>query len=333
MEDLHVTEQPGMHRYSPVQGRPDFLAALADRVSKRHQLGTSRGNILVTAGATGGLSAVIGSLVEPGEEVLLMAPFWPLIAGIVRSFRAHPIPVPLFGYANSPDEAIDIIKSYVTDKTVAIYWNTPNNPTGRILPRSWLRRLTEWAREQDLWILADEVYEDYCYSGPHASTRPLAPERTFSVHSFSKAYGMAGNRCGYVVGPESLITEARKVSTHIFYSAPTASQITAHRVLSETGDRWLDNARRVYEETGRAAAERLGIDPPGGGTFLFLDVAEHLDANGLPGFLERCIGDGLLVAPGTSFGPFETHIRICFTSAPPDATRRGVEVLARLLGR
>jgi N-succinyldiaminopimelate aminotransferase len=332
MEDLKVSDQPDMHRYAPVRGHANLLQALTERIEDRQSVPTRRANLLVTAGATGGLAAAVGTIVEPDEEVLVVAPYWPLIAGIVRTFRARPVAAPLFGVADSPDSAIEIVSSLVTDKTTAIYWNTPNNPTGRVLPASWLSRLTRWAQEQDLWILADEVYEDYNYVGPHSYTRPLAPERTFSVHSFSKAYGMAGNRCGYVVGPAEAITEARKVSIHTFYSAPTASQIAACRVLSGAGDRWIENARQVYERVGRTAALQLGIDPPEGSTFLFLDVSGHLDSSGLPGFLERCVEHGLMVAPGPSFGPFETHIRICFTSIAPEATMRGVRVLAQLIG-
>jgi N-succinyldiaminopimelate aminotransferase len=333
MEDLDASDEPGMHRYSPVQGRPELLQALAERISKRQKVRTTRSNLLITAGATGGLGAAIGAIVEPGEEVLVVAPYWPLITGIIRSFRAQPVPVPLFGVADSPESAVETVTRHVTDKTVAIYWNTPNNPTGQILPANWLTPLVALATEKDLWILADEVYEDYAFSGTHTYTRPLAPERTFSVHSFSKAYGMAGNRCGYVVGPSETVAELRKVSTHTFYSAPTAAQIAACRALSHAGDQWIAEARRHYEAAGRAAADRLGVKPADGGTFLFLDVSDHLRHLKLSDLLEQFVEHRVLVAPGPSFGPFPNHIRICFTSAPPEKTQRGIEILARLLGR
>ena len=333
MEDLEVSEEPGMHRYSPVQGRPELLQALAERASRRQKLRTRRANLLITAGATGGLGAAIGAIVEPGEEVLVVAPYWPLITGIIRSFRAQPVPVPLFGIADSPETAVETVSRYLTDKTVAIYWNTPNNPTGQILPAAWLTRLVAWAEKHALWILADEVYEDYAFSETHTYTRPLAPERTFSVHSFSKAYGMAGNRCGYVIGPSETVADLRKVSTHTFYSAPTAAQIAAHRALSDTGDQWIAEARRHYEAAGRKAADRLGVDPPDGSTFLFLDVSDRLGDLGLRDLLQRFVEHGVLVAPGPSFGPFPSHIRICFTSTPPEVTQRGIDILARLLGR
>jgi N-succinyldiaminopimelate aminotransferase len=191
--------------------------------------------------------------------------------------------------------------------------------------------LVAWAQSHDLWILADEVYEDYVYDGEHTYCRPLAPESTFAVHSFSKAYGMAGNRCGHVVGPRTVMPELRKVGLHSYYSTPTASQLAAVRVLAGAGLPWVEQARELYRRTGERAAARLGVAAPRGSTFLFLDVADRLDERGLGGFLEDCVDRGLFVAPGPSFGPYPTHVRLCFTAAPPDVVERGVEVLATLL--
>jgi len=333
MEDLTVADHPGMHRYAPVQGRKDLLDAISRRTLERTGTAAEPSDILVTAGATGALGAIIGAITEAGDEVLLLAPYWPLISGIVRSSRATPVDVPLIGEADSPETALDIVKSYLTDRTVAIYWNSPNNPTGRVIPKSWIEALVAWAISEDLWILADEVYEDYVFHGEHTYARPLAPERTFSIHSCSKAFGMAGNRCGYAVGPGDKMRHVRKVSTHTFYSTPTAAQIAARRALAGPGDVWAAEAREKYTEIGNAAASRLGIEPPEGSTFLFLDVAEFLDDEGLMGFLSKCVERGILLAPGPSFGPYPTHVRFCYTAVPPEVTARGVEALARLLER
>jgi aspartate/methionine/tyrosine aminotransferase len=333
MEDFTVERYPGMHRYAPPQGLPALLEAVAGRVSRRTGAPTSSGEVLVAAGATGALGAAVGALVSPGEEVLLVAPYWPLIAGIVRSFHGVPVAVPVLGEVDSPEGAVEALDRRRTERTVALYLNTPNNPTGRVLPRAWVEALVEWASQRELWILADEVYEDYCYSGEHTYCRSLAPERTFAAHSFSKAYGMAGNRCGYVVGPEPLIGALRKVSTHTFYSTPTASQLAALEVLGEVGDAWVASAREQYRELGAWSAARLRVPPPEGSTFLFLDLAPWLDDSGLEGFLGRCADRGLFLAPGPSFGPYPTHARLCFTSAAPEVVRRGVEALADLLGR
>ncbi len=126
--------------------------------------------------------------------------------------------------------------------------------------------------------------------------------------------------------------ELRKVGLHSFYSTPTASQIAAVKVLAGPGEAWVAQAREQYRLAGERAAARLGVPPPRGSSFLFLDVAGRLDARGLGGFLEDCVERGLFVAPGPSFGPYPTHVRLCFSAAPPDVVDRGVGVLAALLG-
>jgi len=333
MQDLTVQEYPGMHRYAQPRGMPALLEAIASRSQNRIGVNTSVDDVLVSAGATGGLDAVVGAILEPGEEVMILAPFWPLIRGIVQCYGGVPVEVPMVGAVDSPETVVAQLERLHSDRTVALYISTPNNPSGLVLPRAWIEAMTAWAQRHDLWLLADEVYEDYVYEGEQTYARALAPERTFSVHSFSKAFGMAGNRCGYVVGPASVMPDLCKVSTHSFYSTPTASQLAAIRALAGPGDAWVAQVKPQYEAMGRQAAQRLGVPAPQGSTFLFLDVAEHLDEHGLGGFLSQCADEGLFLAPGPSFGPYPTHVRICFTSATPAIVERGVEILAAKLGR
>jgi N-succinyldiaminopimelate aminotransferase len=333
MEDLRACDHPGLHRYAPPQGVAALLDAVVERVRARTGVATERADVLIAAGATGGLGAALGAVLAPGDEVLVLAPYWPLIDGIVRAFHGEPVAVPFLGECDSPETAVACVQSRLSARTVALYLNTPNNPTGRVLPRAWLEALAEWTRREGLWLFADEVYEDYAYAAPHVYCRALAPERTFSVHSFSKAFGMAGNRCGYVVGPRAVMQDVRKVSTHSVYSTPTASQAAALRSLDGCVDAWVAAARTQYQAAGNAAAAKLGVDPPEGSTFLFLDVERALGAGGLGEFLSACVDRGLFVAPGTSFGPYPTWIRVCFTSAAPGVVERGVGQLASLLAR
>jgi aspartate/methionine/tyrosine aminotransferase len=334
MEELRVAEHPGMHRYAPVRGIPELLEVVVARQRVRTGLAGAVEEVLLTGGATSGLGAVVGATVVPGDEVLILAPYWPLIAGIVRTFGGVPVPVPVLGEAAPSAAALRAaIDAHRTERTVAIYVNTPNNPTGRVLAPELLVAVTEAARAHGWWIYADEVYEDLQYDGVHTPLRPLAPERTFAAHSFSKTYGMAGNRLGYVVGPADGMREVSKVGLYTVYSAPTASQLAALQVLTPAGDAWLARAKELYQEIGGNVAATLGLPAPQGGTFLFFDLQRHLDGRGLAGFLEDCADDGLLLAPGPSFGPFPTHVRLCFTATPPEVTYRGVERLAARLDR
>jgi N-succinyldiaminopimelate aminotransferase len=326
VEDVLAEEHPGIHRYADPHGHPLLLEALEE------DSGADRSRILVTAGCTGALGAVAGASLDPGDEVAILAPFWPLIRGIVRSNRGRAVEVP---YYLEDGTARDRIERHLTERTAAIYVNTPNNPTGRVLCREDLAGIAALARERGLWLWADETYERHAYVGNHLRLAEFAPERTFTARSFSKTWGMAGYRVGCVVGPEdpAMTAEVRKIATHTFYSAPTPSQIAAARVLAGGGD-WLAESRRIYAETGAAAAELLGMPAPEGGTFLFADASAAVRELGMDGLLEECLRNNLLIAPGSACGEdFGAYVRVCFTSVRPDVALRGIERLGRILRR
>ncbi len=214
MQDLAVDVHPGMHRYADTQGVPALVGAVVEKLRQRNGIRCERASVLLTAGATGALASAIGMLAEPGEEVLILAPFWPLIRGIVQSARALPVEVPFFDRVDSAAEAVEAVRAKLSSRSVALYVSSPSNPSARVIPAEWLEALADLARREDLWLLSDEVYEDYVYRGEHVSPARFAPERSLSVFSFSKAYGMAGNRVGYLAGPAEAVAAARKVATH-----------------------------------------------------------------------------------------------------------------------
>jgi N-succinyldiaminopimelate aminotransferase len=341
LEDLAAAEHPDLYRYAPTQGLPALVDALVERARAASGLPVRRKNVLVTAGATAGFAAVLGAILAPGDEVLLLAPHWPLVAGLTRAFGGVPVQVPFHGAmtaAGSPEEAVALVAARLTERTAAIYFDSPNNPSGAVLPRPWLEALVEWARREGLWVLADDVFADFVYEGEAVETLALAPERTFSFRSFSKTYGMAGNRCGWVVGPLPAMGDAARLATQLVYSAPTGSQMAALAALGDAGAAWLAEARRQYQETGARVAARLGVPPPQGGTFLFVNLrglqetGRRPSGEDLPTFLRRCASRGLLLAPGSSFGPYPEWVRLCFSAAPPEVVERGADLLAGLLG-
>jgi len=333
MQDLRVEEFPGLHNYCDTQGLPALVDALLEKAREVNGLPCERDSILTAAGATSGLANVLGAVLSPGDEVLILAPFWPLIRGIVQIFGATPVEVPFFDRVNDKEGALEAVGERLTERTVALYVSSPSNPTGRVIPEAWLQAFAEFAQRHELWLFSDEVYEDYVYRGERVSPGRFAPERTVSVYSFSKAYGMAGNRVGYLVGPPALIAQARKIGTHTAYAAPTAGQVAALRAL-EGGAEWVERARQSYREVGDEAAAILGLDKPQGSTFLFLDVRSRLDDRGLHGFLEDCFEDGVLVAPGGSSGEaYSEWVRLCYTAVPPDQALEAVRRLAKRLNQ
>jgi N-succinyldiaminopimelate aminotransferase len=331
MEDLRHADHPGLNRYTPTQGIPALVDAIVEKVRSSNQLPCERSSVLVASGGTGALCAAVGMLAAPAEEILILAPFWPLIRGIVQAFRATPVEVPFYDRIDSAEGAVEAVRARLSPRTVALYVSTPSNPTGRVIPRTWLEALADFARREDLWLISDEVYEDYVYTGEHFSAGRLAPERSLTVFSFSKAYGMAGNRTGYLVGPAEAVAQAEKISTHTFYSAPTPGQVAGLRALRD-GDPWIENARSLYRMLGEQTADALGLPRPQGSTFHFLDVSARLDERGISGFLEDCLDDGVALAPGASCGEaYGEWVRLCYTAAPPDEVTAAVRKLAKRL--
>jgi N-succinyldiaminopimelate aminotransferase len=332
-EDIHSSEHPRLHAYGDTRGLPALVEAFGAKLRRRNGLDHSPEEILITAGATGGLATLAGAALSPGDEILILAPFWPLIRGIAQSFRATPVEVPFYDRVSSLEEAVESVESRVTSRSRVLYVSTPSNPTGRVIPGEWLQALSDLARRRDLWVFSDEVYEDYVYRGEHVSMARFAPERTVSVYSFSKSYAMAGQRVGALAGPQRIVAEARKIGTHIYYHAPIIGQKTALAAL-EGGAEWVESARVADREIGAKVAETLGLPAPEGGTFLFLDVRDRLDERGLHGLLEDCFEQGVLVAPGHSCGSeYADWIRLSYTAAPPDDVLEAARRLAGVLSR
>ena len=125
------------------------------------------------------------------------------------------------------DEALARLDQACTDHTKALYINTPNNPTGEVLNAEWVEALVEWARSRSLWVISDEVYDLFNYQGQHCYARPLDPERVISAFSMSKAFGMAGYRCGILQGPSEVLDATERALTHALYSAATPGQLAA----------------------------------------------------------------------------------------------------------
>ncbi|MBC8188480.1 MAG: aminotransferase class I/II-fold pyridoxal phosphate-dependent enzyme [Proteobacteria bacterium] len=332
-EDISSADFPRLHAYGNTRGLPELVTRVCEKLRERNGLSHVPEEILITAGATGGLATLAGATLSPGDEILILAPFWPLIRGIAQSFRATPVEVPFFDRVATRAEAVAAVESKITSRSRVLYVSTPSNPTGRVIPGDWLEALADLARRHDLWIFSDEVYEDYVYTGEHVSMARFAPERSVSVFSVSKSYAMAGQRVGYLAGPSSIISQARKIGTHIYYHAPIVGQRTALAAI-EGGDTWIESARHEYQATGEQVAKILGLPTPDGGTFLFLDVRDRLDERGLHGLLEDCFEQRVLVAPGLSCGEaYGEWIRLSYTAVPPEDVLEAASRLASVLGR
>ncbi|MGB0592560.1 MAG: pyridoxal phosphate-dependent aminotransferase [Myxococcota bacterium] len=338
-ESLRTAELEGLHRYAPVQGLPMLLDAIERKLARRTGVAVPRANLQVTAGATGGLSITCQALLDVGDEVLLPSPFWPLSSGIVAARGGKAVQIPFYDKLDDPNFDVEAtLEAAVTPRTVAIYLNSPNNPTGAVIDDEALSAISRVAARHDLWIFSDEVYEDL-WLGDDAPaplwTRDDFIDRTVVIHSMSKGYGLAGARVGYIHGPDAAMAAIRAVQTFHTYCAAKPMQIAAARALDE-GDGWLTDARQRYRAAGEVAAEALGVPLPAGGTFLFFDASPWLDADDadvMP-LLHRCLDAGVIVTPGGASGDaYQRWMRVCFTCVAPDELRAGLGLLQQVLGR
>lgn len=337
-EAQRTAEHPRLHNYAPVQGEPALLDAILARVKRVHAVALERQNLQVMSGATGGFTVVATALLEPGDEVIVLAPFWPLIRGIVASRSARPVELPFYTRLDEPGfDAEALLESAITPATVAVYVNSPNNPTGRVLSGAVVDALARVVNRHNLWLWCDEAYEELWYGAarpPAIWARDDLGERAIACHTLSKSHALAGSRLGYTHGPASVMPAIRGAQTFLTYCAPRPLQLGGARALSE-GDGWVDETRRLYAEAGRRAASTLGLPQPQGGTFLFFDARPFFrQGEDIGGFLRRCLDAGVLLTPGAASGQdYESWARLCFTAIAPgeldDALARLAPVLAR----
>lgn len=336
LDELPWTElsPADLYAYGSPNGWAPLVDAIVEKARARNGLALSAANVQVSVGATHALSAAVQATCDPGEELLLLTPHWPLIRGIALAYHVVPVEVP-YSTAWSADDLAARIAAAITSRTSALYIATPNNPDGAMLSREQLAALADLAAAHGLWILSDEVYEDYGYEAEHASIAalPAAAARTVTVFSFAKSYAQAGLRVGYALGPEGLIATMKKLVNHSVYNVPVAMQRAALGALV-TGAPFLAHARDRYRAARDRARARLRLPAasPAGGAYLWLDLRELAGDDCMP-LLERCAASGVLLAPGAAFGAAcGGFARLCFTGVPPERLDEGIERIHAALG-
>jgi N-succinyldiaminopimelate aminotransferase len=339
-EHQTLAETPLLHTYSPVQGEPKLLEAARAKVERRSGKVIEPDLLFVISGATSGISIVMQTLLDVGDEVLLPAPFWPLVRGIIASRGGVPVQIPLWDKLGSPGFDLEqTLEAAITDRTVALYVNSPHNPTGGMLTDEEAATFARVAKRHNLWIVTDEVYEDLWF-GDVAPTPLWARDdffdRAIVVHSLSKAYGYAGGRVGYIHGPREVMNQLRAVQTYQVYCASRPMQLGAAKVL-EFGEGWLEETRALYRAAGEAVARAFGVAAPKGGTFLFVDASPWLPdgADDATPFLYRCLDEaGVLLTPGASSGDaYRKWVRVCFTAVAPTVLEEALTRLGPVLSK
>ena len=343
---LTCDPEPALYNYAAPAGDPPLIDALVDKLRRKNKMELVRADsIQITNGATHALSCATRAALDPGDELLVLAPYWPLIRGICVSLGARPVEV-TFSYRLYREPELDgaaveqMLEDKITGDTAAIYLTTPNNPNGKVLSRAELEAIANVTRRHDLWVIADEAYEECTFEGrEHISiaTLPGMAERTLTAFTFSKTYAMAGLRVGYVVGPAGAIDAARKMANHSVYSVARVLQRAALAALTH-GEPFIADARaRYYDARNRALARiQAPCARPDGGTYLFLDLRPWIPSEEVSAFslLERIADAGVLLAPGGSFGlEFPKWARLCYTAVAPERLDEGIDRINAVLDR
>lgn len=331
-----------LYGYGATAGLPVLREAIAAQLEARGRAlpGATEANVLLGVGATHALACAVRAVVDPGDDVLLAAPYWPLAHGIIVQAGARPVEVPLTSrlYAEPGLDVGAVLEAALTERTRAVYFITPNNPDGKVLSREPLGAIARFACAHDLWVIADEVYADYTYGGrSHVSIARLAgmAERTLCAYSFSKSHALAGARVGAVVAPAPVVAAARRISVHTVFNVPVVSQRVALAALADSA--WVQAAHEEYLAArdlaaGALRAANVSFSLAEGGVYLFCDFSDRVGQAPLAPLLERIIEQGVLLAPGAAFGAaYARCARLCFTAVARPELERGLEALVRAL--
>ncbi len=292
--------------------RYDGLAVLREAIARKvlRETGTSvdaESEVVVTSGATGAFYAACLGLFDRGDEVVLFEPYYGYHLDTLRALAITPRFVPLA----LPDWSFSVqaLRQAITEKTRAIVINTPGNPSGKVFTRSELEQIAALAREFELYVITDEIYEYFLYDGrTHVSmaTLPGMRERTLTLGGFSKTFSITGWRIGYLLATAELCHKLGQVHDLVYVCAPAPLQIGVARGLEQLPETFYEGLKAEYtrkREKLCASLERAGITPhvPQGAYYVLAD------AHGLPGanakeralaLLHSC---GVAAVPGSAF--------------------------------
>ncbi len=276
---------PANHRYSPTGGLPELRLALAEAVSASTSLTLEPSQVLVTNGGKQAVYQTFATLLDPGDEVLLPAPYWTTYPEAIRLAGATEVPV-LAGVDQGYVPTIEQLEAARTERTRAIVVCSPSNPTGVVLTAEQLREVGRWAHEHGLWVVTDEIYQHLTYDGvPFTSILAEVPElaeSTVLLGGVAKSFAMTGWRVGWMVGPKDVIAAASNLQSHLTSHVNNIAQRAA--IAAVTGPMEpVEEMRVAFDRRRRTIVQKLSAVPgftvptPTGAFYAFPDVSGALE--------------------------------------------------------
>jgi aspartate aminotransferase len=297
----------GFFKYGQAKGIPQFREDLAQHVSKNFKVDTKRENIMVNPGARFGIFTAINTLLNPGDELIVIEPAWPaykdcaLHAGVkVRTINTT--------LEDNWEPSIFQIEQTINSNTKMIALNYPNNPTGKILSKKLQDEIVNLAIKNNLYILSDEIYSQYAYVD-WTSILCYNYKKSIVTQSFSKSHAMTGFRIGYTIAHQDIIDKLSKFGALCLTNVSEPVQYIAMRALeADTSDNTNTVQRRLELLARKAKEMNLDFVVPDGAMYIFARVNQE----GFDGvqFANNLLDKGLAVAPGEGFGNYKNFIRL-----------------------
>ncbi len=316
----------GMSRYGQTKGVLELRQMIADYVSQYNKSITTE-NVIITASGTEGTIATFQSMFNPGDEVLIPDPGFVLYHPNCILSGAVPVAYGLED-SNEFQPNLEEMKELINRRTKAIVVNSPSNPTGSVLTREAFQGIIDLARDHDLWIISDEVYENFIYEGKHYSFLE-ALERAVVLNSFSKSLAIPGWRIGYLITTKEMIEEISKMQYHLVACAPTPAQYAVQKVVP-TRMKFIDQLLPVFDRRRKLMANLLNdIDGfqchmPQGAFYTFPSLSMDISSKDLA---KSIVSAGVICSPGIAFGDRgEGHMRFSY-AASEENIRDGLEVI------
>jgi aspartate/methionine/tyrosine aminotransferase len=321
--------------YTASIGIPQLRQAISDYYRDRLGVAVPPSRIVVTAGASGAFLLVLGTLVNPGDEVLLPDPCYPCNRHFVRLFegRARAIPVDESSHYQLTDADV---RANWSRATRGVLIASPSNPTGTMIPRGELRAIIESVRRAGGFVVVDEIYQGLVYDGEASTALELADD-VFVVNSFSKYFNMTGWRLGWIVAPETHVREIEKLAQNAFICPSAPAQYAALAAFRADTLGVLEERRREFQRRRdymvpalRELGFRIPVMPQG--AFYIYAGCESFSADSTQFALRVLEEAGVAITPGLDFGSNrpEQHVRFAYTRSLEDL-EEGVKSIARTL--
>lgn len=319
-------------RYAPSSGIEPLRTALVRKLEARNGIAATLEDVIVTAGGAHALYVAFQAILDAGDDMMLFAPYWTPIRDMITMAQARPIMIPTSSARRNGITAT--LEHFSTPHTRAIYYNTPQNPSGLVFSRQEAEEVAAFATKHNLVVVADEAYEDLVYEGEHVSiaSLPGMAERTISCYTFSKTYAMTGWRVGYAVAKEPFMTGLRKLVLYSTNGVSTPTQWAALEAL-EVPQSAIAARREEYRQRRDllvAGLNELGLECelPAGAFYAFPRVAKiHKDSRRVSAMLLEKVH--VATIPGVVFGAQgEGHVRFSY-AVSPEAIRTGLEALRK----